>query len=79
MNIRLVVLSSLGLALVSAAASAQTAADTDQSCARWPKGTTQTPAGMCIDGVLFKDVLTRLAELERRIASPTIPQGKPAR
>lgn len=79
MNIRLVVIASLGAAIAAAAASAQTADDPDQSCARWPKGTTQTLAGMCIDGVLFKAVLARLAELERRLASPTIPQGKPVR
>lgn len=47
-------------------------------CATSPKGTSQTPAGMCIDGVLFKDLLQRLAALEAQLvsASPTSPQGK---
>jgi len=46
-------------------------------CAASPKGTTQTPAGMCIDGVLFKDMLARLAVLESHAVSQTNPQGKP--
>lgn len=45
-------------------------------CSRWPKGTTQTSAGMCIDGVLFKDVLQRLSALEAVATSETAPQGK---
>ena len=45
-------------------------------CSQWSKGTTQTAAGMCIDGVLFKDVLARLSTLEAISASTTAPQGK---
>jgi hypothetical protein len=47
-------------------------------CASSRKGTSQTPAGMCIDGVLFKDVLQRLAVLEAQLSSvsATSPQGK---
>lgn len=47
-------------------------------CEGSPKGTSQTPAGMCIDGVLFKDVLKRLTEIEAKLAaiSSTLPQGK---
>lgn len=47
-------------------------------CAKSPKGTSQSPAGMCIDGVLFKDVLQRLAVLEAQLSSvsSTSPQGK---
>jgi hypothetical protein len=50
-------------------------------CEGSPKGTSQTPAGMCIDGVLFKDVLARLAAVEAQllITSATLPQGKPER
>lgn len=77
MKTRLFFLVSLGATFFVAGANAQSNSDTDQSCASWRKGTTQTPAGMCIDGVLFRDVLARLAVLERRVASQTNPQGKP--
>lgn len=67
MKTRLFFLVSLGAIFFIEGANTQPATDTDQTCATWPKGTTQTPAGMCIDGVLFKDVLARLAALESRI------------
>lgn len=78
---RLLFLVSLGAIFFVAGANTQPATDTDtdtdQTCATWPKGTTQTPAGMCIDGVLFREVLARLATLESRTPSSTTPQGKP--
>lgn len=77
MKTRLFFLVSLGAILFVAAANTEPAPSIDQTCAAWPEGTTQTPAGMCIDGVLFKDVLARLATLESRAASQTTPQGKP--
>lgn len=77
MKTRLFFLVSLGAILFVAEANTQPASDTMQACAVWPEGTTQTPAGMCIDGVLFKDVLARMAELESRTPSSTTPQGKP--
>jgi len=69
----------LGAIFFVAGVHAQTNPDTNETCASWPKGTTQTPAGMCIDGVLFKDVLARITVLESRLPSSTTPQGKPAR
>jgi len=33
---------------------------------------------MCIDGVLFKDVLKRLVMVEVQLTSTTLPQGKSA-
>lgn len=76
MKTRLFLLMCLGAAFFVAGANAQSNSDTDQSCANWPKGTTQTPVGMCIDGILFKNVLERLAALENLVVSQTIPQGK---
>lgn len=79
MKTRLFCLVGLGAIFCVTGANTQPATDTNQTCARWPKGTTQTPAGMCIDGVLFKNVLARLAVLEGRVPSQTTPQGKPVR